>query len=280
MPNYSIGRSYANNGGHPGSVNRAAVRPSEVEAETATYHGAMTVKPTKPRQRADNWFAANLKALGLFAKCDLLCVFASETEQAGLLNLIKRSHDATVVVQPTWVANQGYTGNTSSMYVRSNYIPGTQGVSYSLNSASIGAYIRTNVAQNGADLGANDGSNLLQLQARSNANVAAAYINQTAATSNFTSITDSRGLNTSNRRDSANAKLCKNGIESSFAVASVAVVNREIFYCCRNGSGTPGNYTNRQIAAVKAGGGLTAAEVLAEFIVWEQYLDSFGAGVI
>lgn len=254
--------------------------PSPVEAETAAYHGAMTTPPTPARVRANNWFVANLKANGLFAKYDFLYVFANETEQAAKLNLIKRSHDVTIGVQPTWVANQGYTGNTSNMYLRTNYIPSTQGVAYSLNSAAVGVYLRTNVAQNGADMGANDGTHLLQVQARSNANAASFFVNQTASGTSVAGVTDSRGLNCSNRRDNANVIFVKNGVESSLAAASTSMIARELFICCRNGSGTPGNYTNRQIAAAKAGGGLTAAEGLAEAIIWESFLDSFSAGVM
>lgn len=84
-----------------------------------------------------------LVADGLFSKLDLLYIFATNTTTTANLNLISTSFGLTQTGTVSFTADQGYTGDGSTGFLNSNWVPSTNGVNFTQNSASGGAYTRT-----------------------------------------------------------------------------------------------------------------------------------------
>lgn len=85
-----------------------------------------------------------LVADGLWTKIDALWIMATQDSATALLNLINTSFALTLTNSPTFAADQGYTGNGTTMSINTGFAPASAGTAFSQNSASISAYIRNN----------------------------------------------------------------------------------------------------------------------------------------
>lgn len=249
------------------------------DPDAIIYWGASEGSLTTARKALDSQFFTDLKAGGHFSRLDCLWMLAHEIETVARRNLIKRSHDLTLGVQPTWVANRGYTGNGTSQYLRTNYIFGTNSVAYSLNSASLGAYVRTN-AGGGSMMGVTQTTNLSHILIPTASTAFTCRLNQTATGIMSTFDGAFVGFCAAVRRDAANIYGYKNSTEQTQAQVSVVIPALEAFLLARNSSGTPGLYTSRQCSMAFIGGGMTTAQVEAFRVLVEAYLDAIGAGVV
>lgn len=82
---------------------------------------------------------------GTWSIFDLLYIFATQNSTVALLNLVSSNFAATITGTITFAVDRGLTGTASTgSYINSNFTPSTAGGNYSLNSASAGAYNRTN----------------------------------------------------------------------------------------------------------------------------------------
>jgi hypothetical protein len=82
---------------------------------------------------------------GTWSKFDALYIFATNTTTTANLNLVSTSYGITnVSTTPTFTADVGYTTSGGTVQLNTNYNPNTNGVQFTLNSASLGVYIQTN----------------------------------------------------------------------------------------------------------------------------------------
>lgn len=95
-----------------GAGDAAVTSPSSNEAETDALLARMTVAPSAARETNINQLIAGLKTDALWAKLDVLYLFAAHTQQAALLNLKGATFNATNSNTASWTANSGFTGNT------------------------------------------------------------------------------------------------------------------------------------------------------------------------
>ena len=93
--------------------------------------------PSAGQQIIQNQLVSDLKAAGVWAKLDVLYVFANDGGQDfATLNWKNPSaHQATLVNSPVFTSNVGFTGNATNAYIDTNFNPATQGVNYTLNDA-------------------------------------------------------------------------------------------------------------------------------------------------
>ena len=112
---------------------------------------AMTNKPSQAYSMAANTFITTLVDGGVWAKLDRLFVFQAETNAGGeaLLDWIHPTGTPAVMAfgsggsNPTFTANQGFTFDlTLKNYINTQYNPTIQGTNFTLNSASLGFYMR------------------------------------------------------------------------------------------------------------------------------------------
>jgi hypothetical protein len=113
---------------------------------------------------AVNTFITTLKGYSpdLFAKADRIWLPGSENTTQARTDLINPSGHALITAVAnggtiTFTPSQGYKGDGTLSYLNLNYAPATDGVKYTLNSATIAVYNRTsNTATSQFQFGAQD----------------------------------------------------------------------------------------------------------------------------
>ena len=196
-------------------------------------YDSFTTKPSASVAAAQRTMVDSLVSADVWRKLDTFYLFAAHTNGDGeaLLNWIDPgTNDATLVNAPAFVALEGFTGDDAAAYINSNFNPSTDGVYYSLNSASIHCYIRTDVQENRIDLGldAIGDTSRTQIIARLSTDDFRGRVNGVGA-ADIASL-DSRGLFSAVRENATTIKTYKNGaLTQTETDNSVALVNEDIF---------------------------------------------------
>ncbi len=259
-----------------------------VDADTRALRAAMTVPPPPGRLWQIDQTIRQLKSHGIWQKLDVLWVMASHDAQAARLNWkAPASFALTEVNSPTFTADRGYAGNGSTSYLNTGWNPATNGVNYTLNSASLGAYINggTDAANSGtAAMGAlvsGQGAFFMprgNTGGQPNGNIRG-RLNQSVSTNEFaTDISTNRGLTAIDRSGSTNTNAYKNGGSvGSSASASSSVSSGALFIGGLNSSGAYSNGSDFRIAEAFAGASLSAAQHAALFRISQDFFRAFGA---
>ena len=250
-------------------------------SELSTYNNSLTTKLTDAQLiRLDNLITMlkdSLSTTDLSTKFDALWIFANQTEEAALKNIIKRSHDGTNNHSTAWVQYQGFTGDAANDYIDLNFNPLTQGIRYLQNSASMGIYSRTNKQSAGFDFGQSTQHRIIL---RNASDQFASRIN-TATSLAVSSFTDSRGMFVVSRTASNLTTAYRNGASiGTSSAASATMLSFNFFICATNLSDVAGNFTDRQYSVAFVGLGFTATEVRKITNCIEVYMDALGTGVI
>ena len=216
-----------------------------------------------------------ITALGTdFAEFDRLWIHGLSNSVAARTSLANpTSTMITAVNSPTFTASQGYTGNGTSSYLNTNFIPNTNGVKYTLNSASAGIYLRNINVGTVTDLGSNHTS-FFQIFADRGAS-AEVYIND-GGTSTGGAITNAKGLTVGQRTAINVQKLIKNGtVITTNTSVSIGLSALNVYLLCRNNNGAAQLYSVNQMAMSFLGSGVinqstlyTATQALGTSIGW------------
>jgi hypothetical protein len=128
---------------------------------------------TEPQSHHQNRLLLELKSSGVWAKLDILFVFATNAVNgaAAIVEWKSGFPNATLISSPNFSANQGFTIGGAS-YIETMYDPSTYGINYTLNNAS-----RYFFPYYLAD-GPMDGSSTLRNSMRVGGNTTDNYINQ------------------------------------------------------------------------------------------------------
>ena len=254
------------------------------DADAKIYFDAMTTQLSKVQKTRVNTFIEMLKdsltITSLGEKFDIMYLFANETSEAGLLNLVKRSHDATLTNAPVFAQWEGFLG-ANTKFINTNYNPSTQKVRYDSLTASVGIYNRTDGEQSVCEMGAfgTTTSKRMNIILRYAGVGMAARLNDNSA-SNVNPMEDARGFFIATRTNSTKA-FYKTGVGIySGSVAPLGIPDVNIYVLCYNNNGTPDLYSARQISFVFMGAGLTATEARQLNNCVEWYMDDLGKGVI
>ena len=275
-PKFGIAVTKVAAGGLPVNYGAAAV-----SAEAAQFFSRVA-DPGAARKTVYSTLIDGLVSDGVWAKLDVLCMLAAANSATALTNLKSASFNPTAVAAPTFTADRGFTGNGTSSYLNSNFNPATAGGQYTLNSATLGSYIRsTNAAgANVALIACFDGSNFAQFSG-----TAAALFGSVCLINNATASSDlasrAAGLFIVSRSASNLTKVYVNGVASSMsdpAAASVAVPNANLFVSARNFGGGD-LFSPLQCAAYVIGSGLNDAQALALTTRIDDYMTAVGADV-
>lgn len=258
-----------------------------LDADAKLFIDAMAVTPSATRKTIINQFFLDIKGIGnfgtdnIFSKLDELWLFAAETEQAGLLG-IKRLKDATAVNAPTFTADEGFTG-ADTKYINLNWNPTDDGVNYTLNDCSYGAYSRSDIQSDnywiGADEAADSTSRTFGLTWAAVDNNAYHFIN--GATSVNPAATTSLGFWVGRRTASNAVQVFKNGVSfgtDTDASGSLSAV--DFFATARSLDGVAAASSTHQISVEFVGAAMSATEQLNLFNSIEAYMDSLGKGVV
>lgn len=85
-----------------------------IQDEAAAYFARMTTAPSPSFIEAVNWAVYRWKQAGVWSLILDLFICASETEQAGLLNVVAPTRNATKTGSPTFTANKGFSAFTAN----------------------------------------------------------------------------------------------------------------------------------------------------------------------
>lgn len=251
-------------------------------AEYQTVWDSFTTKPSADVANADNTFVKTLVDAGLWStKLDILDHFAQEvnTDGEALKNwILPGTNDPTLVNAAAFVSLEGFTG-ANTKYINTNWNPNDDGVNYVQNSASGGIYIRTNVAEEKFDFGADpaDADDCF-IASRWSDNNFYSRINKNAYT--VVANTDSRGVFITTRVDGTNQDAYKNKVKSTSAQASSGIPDIDFYVLARNNNGAAGDFCTKQGSLFFAGAGLTQANVNTITDAFETRMDTLGKGVI
>jgi len=249
------------------------------QPETKTLLAALSGTYSTPRKIEIDKMIKSLKAAGVWAKLDVLQMYAAPTAADAVINWKNPgTFNATLVNSPTLEVDRGITGDASSKYIRSGFIP-SNGVNFTQNSAGIHIGIKTE-SQNSTDIGAFDGANWVRFVVRYIDIYSGFRLNQTVNTFVDTAST-SVGLFSVNRTASNSMERRRNKVSTATSTdTSTGVPTVEIYIGAENNNGTAQQYSARQYAFFAASSGLNATESDAFADAVENYLDYIGAGVI
>jgi len=105
--------------------------------------------PSSSQQALQNQLVVDLKDAGVWSKLDVFYVFATDGDSdfASINWKDPNSFEVTEVNSPTFTTDVGFTGNGTSSYISTNYIPNTDAINYSQNNASMMYFRQNNVSQ-------------------------------------------------------------------------------------------------------------------------------------
>jgi len=116
-----------------------------------------SVMPDDTRKNLINDFVVGIKddlsILNLSDAFDCLWFLAAHDQQFSSLNWVENDHNLTEVLSPAWTLDRGFQGNGSTSYLRTDFIPSTDAVNYTLDNAGFGAYSRTEGQQTTVEIG-------------------------------------------------------------------------------------------------------------------------------
>lgn len=122
--------------------------PSATGCAESTSFIARTSGMDTTHQTAFSTLICSLVSNGVWAKLDVLYVFATNSSANALLNLKSSSYAGTANGSPTFTADAGFLGVDASgtVYIDTGFNPNTASGNYAANSKSLSAWSNTNAA--------------------------------------------------------------------------------------------------------------------------------------
>ena len=219
----------------------------------------------------------DLKAAGIWYKDDVRYQFNLHTQQASNLNWKTSGHTITAVNSPIWNIFDGYRGVTSA-YLRTNYIPSSQGVNYLLNDAGIG--IGTNYYIDEFKYLISTRSTDGDLSAIWTGGDAGVYGTVNGNTSNIPLVTGgtTQGIFDVSRYTSTGVTTYAGGIYmGTTAVPQGIVPTREFWILALNDQGGSALATSNTVNYARMGGSLSAAQVKRNKEIVEYFNNNVAA---
>jgi hypothetical protein len=250
------------------------------EAEAAKLFARFTTAPTGARKTLINNLIRSLKQAGIWSKLDAFYVMAAADAQAAQRNWIADAYNLTPTNSPTFTADQGYQGNGTSSYLATGFTPSSApSPKLVQNSASLGVWSRTNIAQDSTDIGAKgSGTQDCTILIRTAGGLFLNRVDVSAGNGNNPANGSSLGLFVGVRSDATTLSNYANGsLLTSGTVASNVVATLAFNIGARNDNGTFGSYSTKQYASAFYGAALTAADVAALNTALNTYLTAVGA---
>ncbi len=254
--------------------------PGGFSPEYQTVYDAFITKPPDDVAEDQDQMVRGMIADGVWDMLDIFYVTAAQSAADSLINWINPgTHDLTVVnlIAGLFTVYRGWTGNGVNGYLDTHYNPNTDAINYALNNASFGVYVRTNINEDGIDIG---------VQVVGHSRFYTRYLNNHYAVVNSVGTPpganlDSRGFNIANRTLVNQWYSYRNKIiiinDNS---VSTAIPTNVFYILANNNNGVANLWSTKQIAAAFAGGGMTQVNVNNFTDRLETFMDSIGAGVI
>ena len=246
-------------------------------ASATAYFNQVTTNGGSLTNAEKTYINTFITALGTdFVEFDRLWIHGLSDSVAARTSLANpTSTMITAVNSPTFTANQGYTGNGTTNYLNTNYNPTTNGVKYTLDSASLYVYSRTNVSNSKFDIGHANATSYSALDIRDGGSFYRS-INQVGLVSG-TAVANSLGLFAGVRTNSVNVISYRNGVSLlTNSTNSSTLINNNIYVLALNSNGAAAAFSPRQLSLSAIGSGVvnqstfyTAVQALGTSIGWQ-----------
>jgi hypothetical protein len=271
---------------HPFHVPVATEQGGGYDSDLETYINGLTTELSSGQLDKLNTFFTDLKSdLGITNLSDVfdaMYILANETSESSLRNAVERDHDCTNY-SASFTTLEGFTGNGTSQYISTDFVPSTDGVNFTQNSGAIGVYSRTaaNPANEGCYLGVSDGVQNTCLQPYSSGEIVFSLNDVTVSYTETTSNAHA-ALWITTRTSSSAVILYKNKTTSTSDPAtanSVGLPTMEFNILARK------NYTREFYSVAQVSLAFVAEHIttaMRDAIVdnFEAYMDSNSKGII
>jgi hypothetical protein len=212
--------------------------------------------PSASQQIIQNQLVLDLKNGGIWNKLDSFAVFATDGDSDFALIDWKRLTQYTAYNSPTFTANEGFQGNGSSAYIDSNFNPFTNGTNYTINSASIGGYMRLYDTSPGGLEGfvyLDDGSSRAWMRYTTNR----LYMNNLSFSLHASTFAGNNKFSSFVRTSSTNVGIYVDGsLSENVANTSLSVPNNTFLTLKGDGA----NYGDSQMSMIYVGGDLSSEQ--------------------
>jgi hypothetical protein len=247
------------------------------EMEVTRYLAALVTPLADSNEIKINTFVSHLKDSlsidSLSQYFDWMQIYANQTEEAALLNLVKRDHDAAAIDAISFTPFEGYTGATGD-YLQVDYNPTVDSIAFGKNDASIGVYSMTDSDLAIYEMTVGVATDFIALQASNASNNMVVRVNQTNTSTK--AIPSSLGMIIVCRPDQNTVSFFHNSTDLGDDVEASTAVPNAVTYVFKYSS----TYSTREIAFACMGKNLTNEEVRKLTNCFEEYMDSNGKGVI
>jgi hypothetical protein len=261
-----------------------AYRPISSDAAQTTAFLARTSGLSGTETAAYKALINGLVSDGTWSLLDALYIFATNNTTTAKLNLVSTSFTATYNGTPAestqFTADQGYTGDGSTVYLDTGFIPSSAGGVFTLNSSHIGQYMLTSrtVDQNYVAMGS-DTTNYTYVQLKTSGQV---FYDINAQ--NFPSATNSnaQGFYIETRTGASATAIYKNGNATALgtgAGTSASLTTGHIIILALDNSGSQLFFDPSQIAAATIGAGISSANYVLISNRINAYMTALGINV-
>ena len=233
-------------------------------SQYTTFLARMSSPPVLTQQQT-NALLCGMVADGTLSLLDTFYKLATDSTTDAALNFISTSYSLVSHGTITFAANTGYTGDASTGYLDTTFVPSTAGGVMTQNSADVGAYVVSSRTTSEAwvpigteNSAATSTINILPfLNVGSNINVAC--LNESQAACANASATNAKGFYIGVRTGSAATAFYENGASIATGTGtSVALSNESILIGAQNSGTGPVSLSGDQIAYAFSGEALTA----------------------
>jgi hypothetical protein len=223
--------------------------------------------PTYSQRLKQNQLLLDLKAGGIWSKLDTFGVFATDGDSDFALIDWKRLTDYTAINSPTFTSNQGFTGDGTSSYIKTGFVPNLA-VNYTLNSASQGFWLNSGLIGSYTNLGSREGFlNKMSYDFSQSININA------NSSANISGITNGK-LYQYNRSDASNVERFINGSSIGTDLVNSSALNAFEFYALAlNNANSPLVYSTNELSMVYASSDLSS-EALDFYNAFNSYMTS------
>lgn len=220
------------------------------------------------------------------SELDLLYIMATDgTGTFAKINWVSPGDfSLTDGVVPTFTENEGFTGNASSMYLKTGWIPSTNGVNYTLDECSAFCYINNETTQGAryaflvrGNAGSALNGQLCLAPKLLNGGTNKHFFSLQGSAPGVGTAVSSVGLFHIHRTADNDSRLFKDGSQVGVVntLASDSLSNKELYLLTGNFNGSlDGNsYSDAQIGLFGCGASLTGQES-ALYTAWNTYFSS------
>jgi len=265
----------------------------EITTSATTFHSEIgtfitgLVTPLSSAQKIDlnnlvSYWKTGWGVSSLSEVMDGLFIDAGATEESSVKNIVSNNYHGVLVNAPAFTQYEGFTGNTSTRYIRHNYNPTNNGVRFTRNNASLFALYRTDHGTNaGKSFGADNTVADTRVYTHRLANSISIKLNDINQFVVATVDDTAKGLNGATRYASNSRKGFRDKtLSANSTTASTGLINLELYFLAANVEGAATGFSEVQQALHGFGASLDQTQLDVLYDGFAAYMTAKGKTVI